>query len=566
MKRREFLKAAAAGGVCALSGSLLAKAASASAAPRGRRPNVLFIYADDLDFDEINTYEGHPDPSLHGLPSYTGAFHRGLEHLTPTGYTLGYEHALPMLTPHLDGLAREGAIFSRFYITSSICTPSRYSLLTGRYASRSKHLRSITPDGESPIVGFNTPLDDELALPHILQKNGYVTGHIGKWHNFGHYGDARVAEVRDGDPRDPEVARKISDKYAEAVNLLKKHAGFDYVAALYGGNIEGLGLPKALYEGHKHNLEWMTEGAVNFIDANHDKPFFLYVASTVPHGWMGDIGTDEDLVYTPSGILSEPPVSGMPSRASVYERVKKAGHGRPMATWFDDSVGVLLKKLDEHGIADNTVVFFASDHNNRGKQSVYEGCRAPFMVRWPGTLKPRTVSHAVAGNIDIAPTILDICGIRKPDEMVFDGVSMKPLLEGKAQTIRDALMLEVAASRAIVTEGWKYIANRPPDEIRRKMEEEAKTVKREDRTYGWDGSWIRRPWSQGQWVRPKGINYRTHAFIPDYFDYDQLYDMTNDMYEQNNLADDPQHEDVVEKMKARLSAELARTPQTFGEF
>ena len=533
-------------------------------------PNILIIYTDDLDFDEIATYLNHRDSSLHQPPSHTAAAKKGLYHTNKPGYTLGYESVGPMVTPNIDRLAREGMTFSRFYVTSPVCTPSRFSLMTGRYASRSQHLKEITPSGEPLIIAFNTPLDGETTLPKLLQQRGYITGLAGKWHNFGDAdssrGNGQIAELEDADPQDPQVAKALRQGYENRVQLLKEEAGFDFIGALYPGNVEEIGIPKKLYSEMRHNLEWITATAVQFIDRYHKEPFFLYVAPTTPHGWMGDIGSDEDKLYTPAGIMDAPPQSGMPSRADVYRRIAAAGSGRAMATWLDDSVGAILDKLQQRGIAGNTLVIFTSDHGNRGKESVYEAARVPFIVRWPGHVKAGSVSHALIGNIDIAPTVMNITGSLSSDGHLFDGISFRPVIEGEAATVRDSLMLEMSSSRALVTEQWKYIANRPPEEIAARMADEASSLDREERRYGWDGNWNRTRGGSGDWREPPRINYRNHMFFPAYFELDQLYNLQTDPFEQHNLAADPAFADILQTLKVQLGDDLEKTGQYFGEF
>lgn len=393
----------------------------------------------------------------------------------------------------------------------------------------------------------------------------------GKWHNFGAgksaRGNAQYQDVRYSDPESPEAAELIAEEYEKIRARLLSSSGFEYVSSLYPGNIEEVGLPETLYRGRKHNLEWITEGAVNFIDQHAKEPFFLYVATTVPHGWVGAIGSDDDRLYTPAGILKTPPDSNMPSRTDVNRRIEVNGHGVPMSTWLDDSIGAILDRLEVHGIDENTVVIFTSDHGNRGKESLYEAARVPFIVRWPARLPAGSYSNAIVGNIDIAPTILEIAGLDNLPDNVFDGISQLPALTGTDNQVRDWLMLEISASRAVVTSAWKYIANRPPEAIMRKIREEADLPK-ERRRYGWDTGW-NRPWYRrpsGDWLEPTQVAYRTAAYFPGYFDSDQLYDLQRDPYEQRNLISDPSNELIRNKLRSLLAAALNSTSQNFGEF
>ncbi len=528
-------------------------------------PNFLIIHVDDLDFDELGVYWNHPDPKFGGLPSYTRAERLDLAQTGRRGQTLGYSGVGPMSTPNIDSIAQEGMLFSHYYVTSPVCTPSRFSLLTGKYASRSRALQAVTPEGEVPLIAFNTPLEGEQTFPQLLQQQGYMTGLAGKWHNFGskgsYRGNGRLGDFRDADPGNAEVAAALEQRYQMRVSELLAQAGFDFVGALYPGNVEELGIPRSLYGDARHNVEWVTAAARRFLERHATEPFMLYVAHTVPHGWMGDIGQDDQRVLTPKGILGEAPKAGMPSRSDVYSRVRRAGNGRPMATWLDDSVGELLRILERLGIDDNTVVIFTSDHGNRGKESVYEAARVPLLVRWPGHVQPGSVSHALLSNIDIAPTLLSLAGARVSTN--FDGLDMAPIWTRQTSSIRDALMLEMSVSRAVVTRDWKYIANRPPPEIARRMAQES-SLPREERRYGWDGNWQRN--QAGEWRESNRISYRNQMFFPAYFDLDQLYDLHSDNMELVNLAAEPAHAAQLASMQQELAELLRFTRQPVDQF
>lgn len=545
MDRRTFLKTVGAGASLALTGPLF----STPAKKKRAKPNIVMIYLDDLDFDELNVYNPIE------FPTYTGAKELGIyKRWGPEKYYRDKR----MLTPHIDSLARDGAVFTRFYVTTSVCTPSRYSLLTGRYASRSPGFCEKFPPGTPANIQWNTPLDpSETNIAKILKTNGYTTGMVGKWHNGGIYGRARGLS-KDADPYDPGVTAKIKKHYHRGIRYLNENLGFDFVERVYFGNKEQLGLPKAM---QVHNLEWITEGALTFIDKYHHKPFFLYMALTTPHGQFSSGFLKTDPLFTPSGLPDSAP-KGHPTRASIRERLWKAGIPKrhAMATWIDDSVGAVLEKLKERGLSDNTVVVFSSDHQSRGKYTCYEGCRVPFIVRWPGKIEPGSQIDALCANIDLAPTFVRMAGGTPPVDMTRDGRSFLPLLLGnQKQTVhRDSLLLECSNIRAVVTDKWKYIANRPPAEIRRKMEKEARecAASRKKRRIGWDG----------RKNSGRGIRFGSDLDFPNYFDYDQLYDLENDVYEQENLAANPKYAKNLAQLKNLLKEHLGSLPHTFGEF
>ena len=192
LNRRQFLTVTSAS---------LADAPSSAATRSARPPNIVFIYADDLDFDELGPYEADH------FPCHTAARLAGVLHPLRQGAA----YADPrMLTPYLDQLAREGMTFSRFYVTSAICTPSRYSLMTGRYASRSAPFCRRYPPGTPATILWDTNLDpEETSLPRALKQAGYRVGFVGKWH-LGVPGGYRVQGVDpDADPFDSRVNRTI---------------------------------------------------------------------------------------------------------------------------------------------------------------------------------------------------------------------------------------------------------------------------------------------------------------------------------------------------------------------
>jgi len=560
------------------------------AAAAAEKPNIVLMYVDDLDFDQLSVYD-HAK-----FPCYTGAKDTGnLKELSAvtasqngTFMHMGeksYYKKPEMLAPNMQRLADTGVTFNRFYLTSSVCTPSRYSLLTGRYASRSPKLLEECPPDTTPIIAWNSFLDpNEGNLAKDLKAAGYFTGLVGKWHisdydipgiDFpagfkGHHKkNGTGAGLRPfqlvssyflptADYGDPAVQREMARIYEAMRRKVLAVSGFDVVDRLYFANYGGLPIP-----GHMkvHNLEWLTEGALEFIDANQAKPFFLYFSITPPHGSYSADWMEEDWRATPAGMLAERP-KGMPSRESVLERVRAAGLPlqNSMATWIDDSLGALLAKLDETGLAENTIVLLMSDHQSRGKLTVYEGHRAPAIVRWPGRIQPGSVEERIVSNIDVRPTLLDAVGIQPPADTI-DGKSWLPILGKKDADWRESLLLETSYSRAIVSKDWKYVANRPPQAVLDKMEADRAAAAKGDgrRHVGWSGR-TTNPASG------MGVRFNADRDFPNYFDPDQLYDLNSDVFEQNNLFGNPEYRGKVEQLKQRLDLCLGKLPHAFGEF
>ena len=555
-----------------------------------QHPNIVLMYVDDLDFDQISVY----DPAE--FPCYTGAKETGnLEQRSPVTANqngrflkvgeMSWYKDRRMLTPNVEKLAETGVRLDRFYLTSSTCTPSRYSLLTGRYASRSPALLAECPPNTTPIIAWNSHLlASEGNLARDLKAAGYTTGLIGKWHisdyNIGgvdfksgfqnhHEKTGTGGELRPfqlvasyfpetADYGDPAVQRALERIYEAMRQKVLAASGFDVVDRFYFANYGGLPMPEHM---KVHNLEWQTEGALEFIENNKDTPFFLYFSITAPHGQYFQDWMQKDWRATPAGMLTERP-KGMPSRESVRQRVLKAGIPlqNAMSTWIDDSLGALLAKLDETGLADNTIVLFLSDHQSRGKLTVHEGHRAPGIVRWPGHIQPGSVEKRIVSNIDLRPTLLEAAGVQPPADTV-DGKSWLPMLGNKDADWRESLLLETSYSRAVVSKDWKYIAHRPPQDVLDKMEADRAAAEKQGsrRHVGWSGR-ITNPASG------MGVRFNADQDFPNYFDPDQLYDLNNDVFEQNNLFGHPEYWGKVEQLKQQLDLYLKKLPHAFGEF
>jgi len=498
---------------------LLAGGMAGGAPLDGPRPNVVLIYTDDHDLNEVACYGGK------------------------------------VLSPHMDGLARDGMKFTRFYVASAVCSPSRFNVLTGRYASRSLRFQRNCPPGSPVNIGWEPGVyGEQNTLAHILQKNGYRTGMVGKWHQ-GAAGPPPKFGPED-DPNDSAVKKRLQQSYELLLRSIRE-TGFDYAASAYHGNVDdgakGPGKPGNLPVPLRvHNMEWVTAGALEFIEQNANRPFFLYLAPTLVHGPSPLASlTKADPRATSLGFLDKAP-QVQPSRQSVLERVKAAGVAPAQAgvTWLDDGVGAVLDKLAKLGLAERTLVLLAGDNGNVAKFTCYDGgALMPFLARWPGKIRPGSVCDKLTANIDLAPTILEVCGIKPPAEAAFDGQNIWPALQGNAAYQRASLMLEITTERAIVSEdGFKYLAVRYKPAV---LEQMAKGVK------------------FNHWCQP--MDQSTHSYnaeknYPAYWDADQLYDLRQDPQEQKNLAAQPSQKERLEKMKALLRQYSAGLPHSFGEF
>jgi arylsulfatase A-like enzyme len=254
---------------------------------------------------------------------------------------------------------------------------------------------------------------------------------------------------------------------------------------------------------------------------------------------------------TPAGHLPAPLEVQAP-RASIAERLKKAGVAQNMghATWLDDGIAAVIKKVADLGKLDNTVILFFSDNTTLGgKGTCYDGgARTPCFVWGKGRVPMGRVCDKLVQNIDFVPTIFDLAGVQPPAGMKLDGMSLMPLVTQPQTKWRDALFLEIGHTRAVCTERWKYIALRYPPQMQQKIAD--KTLGRP--AYHMDVS-----------LNLQEMALKRH---PGYWDADQLYDLQTDPEERVNLIKAPQHVQTVAELWVRLKSWLAGLERPFGEF
>jgi arylsulfatase A-like enzyme len=307
-------------------------------------------------------------------------------------------------TPHLDALAASGIQLSRYY-AAPVCAPTRAGLMTGRYYLRTG-LYNTRFGGDS--LGI-----DEITVAELLKQAGYRTGLFGKWH-LGKYPGYQPQE-----------------------------RGFDEFFGHYHGHIERYEFPDQLHHNGRrvhargYVSDLFADAAMDFIEstaAAGDAPFFCALMFNAPHS---PFLLDTSHNHQPSGdqLIAKYLERGLPMReARIYAMVER----------IDENVGRLLKKLDELGLVEDTLVIFTSDNGGvskfwqgdlRGnKSSVYEGgVRAPCFVRWPGNVPASVVIDAQTSHVDWLPTFCDLAGIDPPKDRAIDGKSLVTLLRtGKA--------------------------------------------------------------------------------------------------------------------------------------
>ena len=375
-----------------------------SVAAQQRKPNIIFILADDLGYGDLGSY----------------------------GQT-------KIRTPYLDQMAKEGMRFTQFYAGSPVCAPSRCVLMTGKHGGHAfiRDNREWKPEGQYPIPA------SEVTIAELLKQKGYATGGFGKW-GLGYPGS-------EGDPNKQGFDLFYGyNCQREAHNFYPDHLWRNEQKVMLEGNDRGL-------TGKQYSHDLIEAEALQFIRAHKDKPFFAYLPFTIPHLALQ---VPEDSVAEYVGKWDDPAYDGKngylphPHPRAVYAA---------MVTRMDRSVGRLLALLKELKLDENTIVMFSSDNggafgevtkdfdfkpgrmggtdyvffnstsNFRAfKGSIYEGgLRVPFIARWPGKIKAGTTSHLPAVFYDLMATFTDLAGTTPAPNT--DGISLLPTLLGKGK-------------------------------------------------------------------------------------------------------------------------------------
>jgi arylsulfatase A len=361
---------------------------------KDRKPNVIFVLADDLGWAELGCYEN--------------SFHE---------------------TPHLDKLAKQGLRFTHAYAAAPVCSPYRAALLTGQHPARVGILDYLRPNSSNAL-----PVS-QVTLPKILKRNGYATGMVGKWHLTGYKYQNAQFEVR---PTDHGFGWNLGSEVKGVGN------GANFWPYVFRTQpIRWLDLPENRMGKNEYLTDRLNLEAVDFVERNKDKPFFLYLSHYAPHSILNG---RPDLVD--KYRKKHPP--GPSERDRCYlcqdaglkgdEGNHWASHHNPhlaaMLESIDDGIGLLSRKLEELGLTDDTIFIFSSDNGGEkkvtsnaplrgGKSELYEGgIRVPLIVRWPGGKVPadKVCSQPVV-NHDFYPTLLEAAGIKSDPSQVLDGVS-----------------------------------------------------------------------------------------------------------------------------------------------
>jgi len=394
---------------------------------------------------------------------------------------LGCFGSQEVITPHLDRLAKEGVKLTNYYVTWPACTPSRGSLLTGRYPQRNCIYDMIR--NEAPDYGYKYKPEEyeatferiggmdlrEKLLPELLKQAGYVSGIYGKW-------DLGVHK------RFLPLARGFDDFYGFS------NTGIDYFTH------ERYGVP-SMFRNNQATEEdkgdyctsLFQREAVRFLKENHQKPFFLYLPFNAPHSASnldprirGSAQAPEkfkkmyphlkdnfvtrkkrgryEFRESPKGPVITQGVSASKRRLEYVASI----------TCMDAAIGEVLDLLDQYKIADNTIVVFFSDNGGGGgsdnspltgkKGMMFEGgIRVPCLVRYPKKIKAGTVNEALLTSLELVPTFLKEANIPLPEDIVIDGYDMLPTLTGQVKSPRQEMYWQRRADKAARVGHWKWV-------------------------------------------------------------------------------------------------------------
>lgn len=535
------------------------------------KPNIIFFIADDMN---------------------PGMFNNISKSLS--------EDLDPNLTPALDRLAREGVWLDNMKVVSPVCTPSRYNCLTGNYASRAvnRAFRNNTKinDGQ-PVIQWNSFIvpGKQKTMGNYFQSIGYKTGFVGKNHiieSVAQVGEEAKPDLY-ADPRDPDIKEGLEYRYKELQEDIKK-CGFDYADGLYHNNPNWLGV-KALAS---HNMDWIAEKGLEFIDKYNDEPFMLYIATTLPHGpaesnrsWKADrritplgiLDKSPDVLPQYKGILLEmykkkiakdsgiePTIRNIISLNRRIEANGMKGKHKENLLWLDDAVSAIFSKLEETANLDNTIIVFFNDQGQDLKGTLYEGGINSEAFIWKsGGFKVGNVLNTPVSNVDFLPTLLDLAGDRK-NLNNFDGYSFKSALDNKDYKGRTFMYYELGYARAIVKDDFKYYSVRYPEWAMNLTFEERKEMLEKHNAYK---ELFGRPLITSDPTEPFGqlvmipggelLENKAFTTMPYFSDPDQFYDLKNDPEEQHNLINDPKYAEKIKELKEELRKELKKLPGNY---
>lgn len=366
---------------------------------RERKPNIVFILADDLGYSELGCYGNRFNE-----------------------------------TPNIDKLAKKGIRFTQAYSSAPVSSPYRAALMTGQYPARIGITDYLRPNSGNFLD------TNYVTLPEALRKNGYHTGIIGKWHLTGHILNNAPTEIP---PEQQGFDEVMSSETIGIGNGTYFHP--------YHFNPK---LEKKLPGEKEFLVDRMNFEAVDFIERNYKEPFFLYLSHYAVHTMLH--GKPEDVEYfrkkgksgTSTFSKENPDDDPYKKWPSDYFASRNNPHLAAQLKTVDDGIKMILDKLRELGIEDKTIIIFASDNGGEtrvtsniplreGKSTLYEGgIREPLIIYQPGKIRGGRVSDYVSANYDLYPTICELTGTALPENQIIDGISLVPVLQGKKSDVQ----------------------------------------------------------------------------------------------------------------------------------
>jgi arylsulfatase A-like enzyme len=416
--------------------------------PSERPPNIILILADDMGFNDLSLYNGGAgDGSL--------------------------------MTPNIDALGLEGVVFDNGYAANAVCAPSRASIMTGRYSTRFGFEFTPFPKIGTTIFQWmldtakeepklKTFIDTELAsvmkdmldkgmpseqitIAEVLKNSGYYTAHIGKWH-LGQKEGSHPLDQGFEDSLTMMGTLYLPEDHPQVVNSRNYNAPIDNMVWATGRFSASYNKSKQ-FEPDEYLTDYYTKNAVEVIEKNKNRPFFLYLGHWAIHNPLQSLKSDYDL-HSDSGNHG----------LSVYSGMIEA---------LDRSVGKIVKSLEENGLTENTLIIFTSDNGGAGyielpdinqpyrgwKLTHFEGgMHVPFMAKWPSEISKGTRYDKPIHHTDIFHTIAAAVGAKVPDDRKLDGVDLMPFVKGVNKSVpHETLFWREGHHQTVLHEGWKLI-------------------------------------------------------------------------------------------------------------
>ena len=415
------------------------------------KPNIILILADDLGFNDVSFYNG-------------GAADGSL------------------MTPNIDNLAKEGVAFLNGYAASPVCSPSRAAIMTGRYSSRygfeftpypaqaAKIMNLLREDDELETIYLeDVQLDEvgltigglpdkEVTVAEMLQKNGYYTAHIGKWHLGGFTDGMKPNDQGFDDSLMLNSSLYLPKNHPDIVNAKVDSSIEDMVwaSSQFAASFNG----SEPFKPGGYITDYYTDEAIKVINNNKDRPFFLYLGHFAPHNPLQSLRKD----YEKHNHMEN-------HTLQVYSGMIEA---------LDRSIGKIVTTLEENGLTENTLIIFTSDNGGAGyigldninkpyrgwKLTHFEGgMHIPFFAKWPAKIKKDMRYDKRIHHTDIFSTILGAANIEPPKEIKIDGVNLIPFLTNeKSGEPHQTLYWKNASYQAVIHNDWKLLRSKFPNE------------------------------------------------------------------------------------------------------